>query len=676
MCSTTTEKRPAAEANVQGVQPNQAGGPGATPGGAGAPTGPAGPQPFDGSPEHVPTLTFIVERRIAADAFINGANTYHTNCGLQPSTIRSIEHLLVQLAAATTRIPRMRIVTHAHPQALAAAMFEGPAAGAVFQVNQEWLNGFAQNDIAGLQAILGRSGHFFGWNLGAARTAIRANTPNPLTPFGTNPPAALDEFMRFAADLMLLNLGLVTRDGTALTNQQRTTLRNALVFMANAAGAPLIAGTVNQGHLDALRTAIEGMTLADFRATGVTATFPTGQFDQFTVAERALTALGNNFRANLETTRRRFDENSVIDIRGCRAGDTEDYLRALQRFFGRADHLPVVTGPRHFQFFGRCPVDQPATNAAIRTLLTTGANAAEIQAGFDDWSRRSRIDPAHKDFWTTLLTANAVAFCRLAWRANIPALHAPFQTLPGLANFTTLTFRDTIARIVDLFRVAPASVPSAAALTTLDTFLTAKLNGWAPHLLAVANTTTPAAQLTALFNQLRTINNDLGQSVVPAAPPATLTGEIITGYQTALVTFLEANQLAPARQFMDAVKARIEDAADPGLRYYMLQIGLPVFIFGTTEMEDANHAVTVTHNRLVVLGGANADAEYRLWPPLLWAEPLPAGNRFGSMHVTDTDATHLQMMVERGAAGPTGVATCPHPDYMDKVRTVGAPGPF
>jgi hypothetical protein len=652
---------------VPGIQPNQAGGPGtSTPGGG--TTAPAGPQPFDGVPEHVPNLTFIVRARVTPDGFIDPANTYHRNCGLAPSAISSFENLLSQLAASSGHIGRMRIVSHAHPNAILVAMFEGLN---VFQINEEWLNGFAQSDVAGLRSILDVT-HVFSWRTGPIRAHIQANNAALLTPFGTNPPAALDEVLRFAADIALVNLGLVTRGGAALNNARRAILRRALTFQAIAAAGPLLTAGATQPQVNALVNFVSGMTLQELGPTSASYDFGTGTLDQFAIADAALNALGRTFRADLNAARARFDSRSFIDIRGCRAGDTESYLQAVQRFFGRTENLPTVSAPRWFQFFGRCPAERPQNNAAIRTFLTTGPDAAVNRDGFDDWISRTRVDPLHKDFWRDLLSGNAVAFCRLTWRANIPPLHAQFRT-PGLSNFNTLSFRDTLTRIVDLFRVT-SSVPAGAALNTLETFVNGQLATWAPHLLAVANTTTPAPQLQTLYTQLKTINDALGQSIVPATP-SPLRATDISGYQTALVAFLDANQLAPARQFMNAVKARIDDAADPGLRYYILQIGLPVFIFAKREEERAGHIINVQRNRLVVLRGPNEDEAYRQWPPLLWVEALPPGNRFGTIRVTDADACHLQMMVESDQVGQTPVETCPHPDYMDKVRVVRPPTP-
>ncbi len=439
------------------------------------------------------------------------------------------------------------------------------------------------------------------------------------------------------------------------------------VLLAQLVGASLVKGKVTQPDLDRLRTVVSAMTPADFGMT----TPPSfnfnsaGPLNPIRIAGRAVVAIRNNFRTKLTTVKARFSETSFIDIRGCRVGDTPDYLDAVKVFFGRTSHFPTVSGPRWFQYSGDCPALRPANNGAIHTLLTAGGAALAIRTAFDDWAKRARVDSFHKDFWNDLSRGGVVEFSQLAWRGNVPQL--PLKT-PGLTELAALSFKAVIPRIRELFNVPAASTPAGAALNTLDTFVTTKLTGWTPVLLAAANKSTTAQRLKDLYQALRQINQDLGQTLVPAAAPSPTAADII-GYQSALVEFLESHQLVPVRRFMAAVKQRIDDTADPGLHYYMLQIGLPVFLFGTQEALAAGHAVNTATNRIVVLNG-RADAAYRQWPPLLWAEPLPAGHRFGTMRLADAHSMNFAMMVEQSNPGSSQVAACPHPDYMDKIRSV------
>ncbi|MBK8314114.1 MAG: hypothetical protein IPL01_08855 [Acidobacteria bacterium] len=649
------------------IQPNTGVG-GSAPGG--------GPQPvrFDGVPEHVPELTFIVERRVANDNFINGATTYHTNCGLNPQTISSIENLVTQLSASNGHLRRIRIVTHAHPTNLAVAMFEGST---VYHAEKEYIRGFAQDDISGIRAILGMTGnrHFLSWNIFTITSYIRGNSPNILTPFGLNtsgtPSDSLREYIFCCADYFFAGTNSVTKNNQALTASERTNLRSALNVIIGQTGSSIIGtrfGThqVVQADLDALRSFVVAMTLANFGFGSGNWNFtfePASNI--FTLAARAVAAIQNNFRTKLNQVRQRFNEESVIDVRGCRAGQDSDYLEALREFFGAGTHKPRVSAPRWYQFFGSSSYSHPQNNNEIHTLLFNGANAQTNRDGFADWATRMKVDLLHKTFWIDLLNGNVIRFCLLNWRTSIPKL--PVAT-PGLTAFESLNFRDSVNKIRDFFNVAAGSTPAGAVLTTLHDFVTNSLNGWGPNLLEQVNTSTTGTRLQQLFDALKLINTALSQSIVPATAPSPLQATNISSYQTALIEFIRTNRLSQIQPFMTAVKQRIEDANDPGISYYMLHAGLPVFVFANRE-QVAAHVVTVTRNRLVVHDTYATEA-YRQWPQLLWAEPLPAGNTIGTLQPGDADSRRFAMMVEAADGGNTQVATCPHPDYNDKIQTV------
>lgn len=671
MGKTTKGTQAASLEPLRKIKPNVAS---STPGGAEGSGTPA-PLLFDGRPEQVPELTFVVERRQANDDFINGANTYHTNCGLQPQTIRSIEHLVDLLAAANTPLRRIRIVTHAHPTNMAVALFEGST---VFHAEKAYLRGFAQDDIAGIYALLGlaRGQHFLTWNLGTILAHIRSGTPNVLTPFGLgssgSPPMALRDYMLFCSDYFFANANGVKKNGLNLPAAEKTHLLNALSVVIAQTGAPLM-GTSMAGHLvgqadlDALRALITGMTLADFGfgSGSFNFTIPAAGTNPFPLVGRAVAAIQNDFRTKLNQVRQRFNATSVIDIRGCRAGQDTDYLQAVREFFGAGTALPQVTAPRWFQYFGPSGFADPANNTQIRNRLQTGAAAAETRAGFEDWAKRVQVDPGHKIFWLNLLNRSVVRFSLLEWRTTLPPLPLP---TPGLTAFAALGFGDAIAKIRDFFNVPAASTPTGASLNTIASFVSGSLMGYAPNLLAPLNGATPATRLQELYQGLRAINQDLGQALVPATAPTPLQASHITSYQTALVGYIENTQLAPIRTFMTAARQRLEDPSDPGLYYYMLHAGLPVFVFSHRESVNA-HVVTVTHNTLMVLQ-AYADVAYRQWPPLLWASPLPPGNPLGSLQGSGANARRFAMMVEDADGGSTQVAACPHPDYLDKIATV------
>src|SRR4051812_35467644 len=120
MCSTTPKTKAASPAvndpsKIQKTAPGSAGG-------AGGGSGPA-PIKFQGAQEHIPQLTFIVQPRVTPDDYLAGATAYHSNCGLQPREIHSIDHMLDMLATDTTALKRIRLVSHANGQDLIVPLF-------------------------------------------------------------------------------------------------------------------------------------------------------------------------------------------------------------------------------------------------------------------------------------------------------------------------------------------------------------------------------------------------------------------------------------------------------------------------------------------------------------------------------------------------------------------------
>jgi hypothetical protein len=258
-----------------------------------------------------------------------------------------------------------------------------------------------------------------------------------------------------------------------------------------------------------------------------------------------------------------------------------------------------------------------------------------------------------------------VNFCLPSWKKAIPAL--PVAT-PGIDAFKPMPFTTTMNTVADFFNVSTGARPAAPQLTTIDGFLSSKLNGWGPTLLAKIDNTTDATTLTNLYTALKPINLDLGKSIVPASPPSPLKAADVTGWQTQLISFIDTSQLAVIKTFMSAVKLRIDDTNDPGMYYYALRAGIPVFIFADQELVNA-HRVNIINHRLVVLD-AFADQAYRQWPPLSWEESLPVGNTIGGLHAADLDARRFAMMVELPDGGNVSVAACPNQTYFNRITTV------
>lgn len=676
MCSTT----PKTKAASPGVKiPSKIQKP--VPGGGAGSTVP--PIKFKGAPEHIPDLTFIVEPRVTPDDYLNAATIYHTNCGLQPRQIHSIDHMLDLLSADTTQLKRIRLVSHASGEDILVPIFGQTNVRNDRHAFKIHLNAFAESDELGLLTVLDLSlgQDFHGWSMPGIMSMIRNSNPALLAPFDMQahgiPPRDLERFVSYCCDKSFVAINFYKKNNGNLSGAEKTGLLKAMDALIDIKGK-LVEGTkfgthtVTANDLLQLRNFLTSRNANDL---GLAATdlynyqFDPNNLNIWLLAGAAADSIQNNtnpFRAKLNKVRARFNKQSVIDIRGCRAGVDLDYLRAVQAFMGQPNNMPQVSGPLWYQAFAAANnFHHPANNAAIHTLLQNGTAAAAIRNGFATWLDMTGMTPAHQKSWSDVLTGSAVKFCALDWRNSLPAL--PLKT-PGLTAFNTMNFINAINAVRDFFNVPAGATPSGSTLTTINDFVTNTLTGYKANLLATVDGTTSASTLTNLYTALKQINQDLGQSLVPPTPPNPLKPADIISYQTALINFIDTNKLAAIRTFMTAAKQRIDDANDPGLFYYALQTGIPVFIFSDHETVN-DHMVAVNNNRLVV-HDLFADDAYRQWPPLLWAEPLPSSNTISTLHPNNADARRFAMMVELPTGGNSHVGACPHPDYMNHIVSV------
>jgi len=652
------------------------------PGSAGGAGGAGAPQPikFGGAQEHVPQLTFIVQPRVAGDDYLAGATTYHTNCGLQPREIHSFDHLLDLLAADTTSLQRIRIVSHASGVDLLVPMFGQTLVQNDRHTLKEQLIAFADSDELGLLGLvdLAIGNNYYALVLTEVMTMIRTVNAAVLAPFGLDqtgvPSGDLKRLIEYGCDYSFVNRNLFRKNSAALTANEKTGLLKGLNSLMKGRGKRLIGKTfgthtVVSGDVDALITLLKARTLNDLGLTtadAISNPMATDEVNRYLLAGNAADAVDAGFRDKLTKVRARFGKNSFIDIRGCRIGGDKDYMRAVQTFMGQPDNVPQVTGPQWYQSFSATNmIDRPTSVAQINALLHTNAAAATIRAGFATWLTMTGMDPAHKKIWSDILAGSATKFALPDWKNTLPDL--PVAT-PAITPFKAMNFSDTVTATANFFNVPAGSRPNASQLSMAASFVTTNLTGWGPTLFFVADGSTPAPKLTDLYNALKAINTTLGQSIVPATPPSPIKPTDISGWQTQLMAFIDANPLAPIKAFLTAVHARIDDPNDPGMYYYALQTGMPVFIFAATE-EVVGHRVNIQNHRLIVWN-AVADAAYRLWPPLLWAEPLPAGNTIGTLHAADFDARRFAMMVQDPDGGQVPVAACPNQIYADKLSSV------
>jgi hypothetical protein len=658
MCKTTTGTQTAASPDAVRTARR-------TPGGGGGPP----PEPvnaFHGKSERVPEVAFVRER--AGDGFLTSAKTYYELFGIDVAPVDSIEQIVLQVANNTTVFQRFLIVSHAHPRGMIIPFFTNGVKG----TNKEIFREFAKSDLDGLKLLSPFEAairHLFNWNsiLSQLMTLLRTANAAALQPFGLqssgNPTGDLLEFMKFAFDIVYLrNPGRVLRNTSetgGLTAGQRTILENFVGEILNQMRPGLVSSlSVTAGQVDALRSAITSLTysqlsVGDFHPhLGL----DDNKINDFPTLQAVVTAIHNEFRTKLNAARTKITASTVIDIRGCRAGDDPDYIEAICEFFGTGAQKPMVTAPRHFQSYPKIAFQPPATRAHITSWLSGsnwGHTSAQMKQKFTDWAELIRVRPLHYDFWLTLFRGLATKFGALAWRGEIPALFIP---TPGLAQLTGLDLAGVIGKLKDYFNVPAAQVPSGSVLTGLAP-VTNNLATWLPRLLPPAADSMSSADRATLFTNLNQIDTALGQTLVPDISPnapSPPTAVQLRGYQNALLNHLETSRLAPIKNFMTAAADSLETG--DGLHYYMLFAGLPVFVHGTPELNK---------NGLVLLDAHKGPA-LQSWYKCLWKDPLPSSGPYTTASIGNIN--HRQVAALVGEDRTSYVGICPIPKYTHCIR--------
>src|SRR5688572_12435830 len=159
MCSTTPKTKAANPAVTEPAKiAKQTGGGGGGGGGGSSGGGSAGGPgiiaKFGTEQEHIPDLTFIVEPRSGTtDNYLAGATAYHSNCGLSPQQITSIDHLVTLLSGSTAVLKRIRIVGHATGEDLIIPLFGQSPDRDERHALRKNLSDFAISDEAGLLGL-------------------------------------------------------------------------------------------------------------------------------------------------------------------------------------------------------------------------------------------------------------------------------------------------------------------------------------------------------------------------------------------------------------------------------------------------------------------------------------------------------------------------------------------
>ena len=646
------------------------GGPG---GGGGPPPEPA--NAFRGLRERVPEVAFVGER--VGDSFLTSAKAYYELFGIDVAVLDSVEQVVVQIANSTVVFQRLLMVSHSHPLGMLIPFFTNGVKG----TNKEIFREFAKSDLDGLKLLSPFDPavrHLSRWSdfISSLMSLIRTANAAALQPFGLqtsgNPNGDLLEFVKFAFDIVYLrDPGRVLRNASsgALTAGQRTTLENFVGEILNQMKPSLATSLgVTPAQVQTLRTTITGLTYSQLPVNDANPNLglENKNMNDFPTLKAVVTAIDNGFRTKLTAARSKINASTILDIRGCRAGEKADYLEAIREFFGAGAQKPMVTAPRHFQSYPKIAFEQPATRANITTLIGAshwGHTSAQFKQKFRDWAEMIRVQPLHVTFWLTLLRGRAIRFGAMTWRSEIPALFIP---TPGLTQLDGLTFAALIGKLKDYFNVPNAQVPSAADLTGLAS-VTGQLPTWSAHLLTPAADSLLEGQRATLFSNLQTINTALARSDVPATSPNAPnapTAAQLRGYQTALIDHLENTRLTKIKTFMTAAADSLETG--DGLHYYLLFAGLPVLVHGTPNPD-------LNKNGLVVLSGHKGPA-LQSWYKCLWKDPLPSTGPYTTATITNQNHRQVAALVNQirddndVVIETVGLSICPVPNYSHCIR--------
>jgi hypothetical protein len=486
MCSTTPKTKAASPAvNTPSKIQKQGGG-----------TPPPPPNAFGGFQEKIPDAVFMSTS--GTPEFLASAKKFYSFFGLQPTDIKSIEDLVLKLAdpSNTNTYKRLLMVSHAHPRGMIIPFFTKGSVG----TNKEVFRGFAISDLEGLKVLDPFTPPVFNWDsvIVSIMSNIRSNAAhaNALAPFGLKtsglPPVELQPFFYECLNFVFVNTDnhVKLSNGNFVDATQKKSFARFVKEIGNQRKKLLVNKTINGNvvtgpQLDALQTMLTGLPLSDLNAGSVyTMTdFGADNVNFFPTLDNAVRAVQADFHSKVVQMRARFTPTSVIDIRGCRAGDDPDYLVALREFFHQPnDPKLIVSAPRWFQSYpvlaNQSPL--PATRQNVSVLL--GAKIFAGTVGHDEqmkdakaWAALIKVDPLHTNFWSGLFAGTPDNFTGLTWRSTIPKLFIP---TPGLDALAPLDLAGVVKNVADMFNVPAAKVPNASQVASKDagvfqTFMTA-----------------------------------------------------------------------------------------------------------------------------------------------------------------------------------------------------------
>lgn len=605
-----------------------------------------------GEPEDfmLPPTVYVVQGS-PTDTAIQSVVDYHQTYGVQVERFVSIEDLITKLSADNFTMERMRFVAHAHPTNLGVAFFTNTVHFSI----KEFFAGFAISDAEGIKSIIGvgfdrTRYHYAGSYLGRILTALREPARSAvLLPFGLettgSPTGDLLEFFDTCKDRNFLNLGGLTKNGAPFSVGERNDWHTAFTIISDSMIPTLTTGAVQANHLQALRTAIEGLTLSDLNMTNIgfrdfviDAANP-DIINPFPVLHEALRAISQNFRTKLNAARQRFNNNCFIDLRGCRFGQVPDNLVAMQAFFGNTGQLPHVSAPEWYQSFPGMGYQTFITDTHLNDLFNNGItvssrvfDAADIIQAFNTAKAQMEM-PAQLNYLITKFDTtqtSAIDFLSFRWAAAIPNLKV---IAPRIEEFPSLSFTNKLDRLKSLFNISALQLTPPVNAARLELVFNNLITLLDIEARVVA--TTPATEFPNLRTQLGTVATNLGQSaLVPNPPPPTIQLSDLQGYVAALRTYI-TTQAAALDPFRAALSASAT-ATNTGEFKYFFRIGLPLIVPVMNLLSPIAY--------FIFCFDATSDLSIRSFMRAQWEGALPSANRIATLHIADVAALQVSML--------------------------------
>lgn len=696
MCKTTTGTQTATQDRYRTIERGESSGEpgGGTPGSDPEASAPAA---LFGIPDHVPQYTFIAKATPEDNGFINLAHRFHENSGLGPITVTSIEQILDLLddpsKTGTGIIKRIRIVSHIfvdsqnsiQPTNLLIPFIKG---GTQLSLKRHF-EGFAGTRIEALKSIMTfefgsfvqTSYYIHQGSVGSILNQLRSSLSAIINQIPTDalgePSGDFLDLIKLAASKHALQQNVIT-DAAAVAaadNGYDVLIADVITRLRN--------NPLTETQLNTLRDAIIGLRNSVLPSSAR----PDQPADYAANINATLASTtGNAFQTKLNRVRQRFNRNSKIDIRGCQVGSDQDFLRAIQRFFGTSDIVrPTVSGPRWFQHFNQIGnITGLTNNARVVTLYDSGFspyNATQVRQQFGAWATGFGITDAHLTFWQSTLNLSALAFCRLQWQANVPEARIPILRL---GRIRSAGFTEVFAAISNVL-LFNNNLPSTAQRNAMETLLP-NLATWISQLDATISDGLTPTQLTTRFTEFKTIYESVdrrfsngrepraAQRVIPATAPAALTVQMLRDYQTQLKTFIDSNtnsEFQPAKRFLTTALPQVQ--GDPAKMRYFLGLGLPFLLYNPS-------ATNANHNTLVAFTDNSGSAANRrqndavkYWIRAQWQGNIPSS--LGA-NTTFDNSRHTPWLVENRQA-TTGLSTppfvvSPTPEYHNKIVIIPA----